>query len=53
VKRCKFCEQELPESGFTHYMVVETRVEPVAACCIACQKRLGLKVIGIRKEKRP
>jgi len=46
--KCTFCEQKLPEPGFTHYMLVES-LKMARPCCAACRKRLNLKMIDLRK----
>jgi hypothetical protein len=49
MKKCSFCEKELPEPGFTHYPVVESLGSPVPAC-MSCKRRLHLVMIDLRKE---
>ncbi len=48
--KCSFCGNQLPEPGFTHYMLVESLGESQPACN-PCRRRLHLKMVGLRKGK--
>lgn len=51
MRKCSFCANMLPERGFTHYMMVETRAAGVVPCCNACRRRLNLKMVDLRKDE--
>jgi hypothetical protein len=49
--KCSFCGKELPERGFTHYPVCETRTSGVVPACNACIGRYCLKMCDIVRAK--
>lgn len=47
--KCEFCGKKLPEEGYTHYMLVETRFQSAIACCAGCRKEKKLKMVDLRR----
>ena len=49
--KCAFCQTELPEKGLTKYMLAQGNLDPQPSC-IACVRRLKLKIVGLSDGDR-
>ena len=46
---CHYCNKPLPESGCSHYALVQSRLGDVVPACIACTKYMKAQVVDLRK----
>lgn len=45
--KCAFCQTELPEKGLTKYMLAKGMLAEPQPACIACVRRMRLKIVGL------
>ena len=48
---CHYCDRLLPEPGHTHYAIVETMLKDAVPACVACRKRMGAKLLVLRRKE--